>query len=94
MLHYTLPMSHPKPKVNAAGHIEADGVSYRVTDDPASQRCSVVRDSDGLLIGTFALGGLDEVPGPSAVDDAAIDPELVLAIARLLASPRGALPLQ
>jgi hypothetical protein len=87
-------MSHPKPKLTAAGHIEADGVLYRVTDDLVSQRCSVVRDSDGMLMGTFALGGLDELPDPSAVDDAAIDPKLVLAIARLLASPRGALPLQ
>jgi hypothetical protein len=87
-------MTHPKPKLTAAGHIEADGVLYRVTDDPVSQRGSVVRESDGLLIGTFALGPLDEVPDSSAVDDAAIDPKLVLAIARLLASPRGALPLQ
>ena len=85
-------MSHPK--LTASGHIEADGVSYRVNDDLESRRCTVVRDSDGAVMGAFTLEGLDDTPEISAVEPGARDPELVLAIARLLALPRGVLPLQ
>lgn len=69
-------------------------MSYRVVDDLESKSCSVVRDHDGEEIGRFRMDPLGSVPGSDAVLEGAHDPELVLAIARLLALPRGALPLQ
>ena len=76
-----------------SGHIEVEGVSYRVADDLESRSCTVIRDNDGEEMGRFRLAPLD-APGSDAVLEGARDRELVLAIARLLATPRGALPLQ
>lgn len=69
-------------------------MSYHVEDDLEAKSCSVVRDHDGEEMGRFRLEPLGSVPGPGVVLEGAHDPELVLAIARLLALPRGALPLQ
>ena len=87
-------MSHGKPKLNAAGHVEAGGASYRIVDDLRSGRYTVVRDGDGVLMGAFKLDAPGDLPGSAAVDAESLDPELVLAIAQLMALPRGALPLQ
>jgi hypothetical protein len=87
-------MSRVKPKLTPSGEIEADGVLYRIVEPADSQRYSVVRESDGTVIGSFVLDDVRREPHADAVEDGALEPELVLAIARLLATPRGALPLQ
>jgi len=87
-------VTRPRPKLTPSGHIELSGVSYRVVDDLESKSCSVVRDHDGEEMGRFRMEPLGAVPGSGVVLDGAHDPELVLAIARLLAMPRGVLPLQ
>jgi hypothetical protein len=87
-------VTRPRPKLTPSGHIELSGVSYRVVDDLDSKSCSVVRDHDGEEMGRFRLEPLGSVPGSNVVFEGAHDPELVLAIAQLLAMPRGALPLQ
>lgn len=87
-------MTRARPKLTPSGHIELSGVSYRVVDDLESKSCTVVRDHDGEEMGRFRMDPLGSVPGEGVVMEGSYDPELVLAIARLLAVPRGALPLQ
>jgi hypothetical protein len=87
-------VTRARAKLNPSGHIELSGVSYRVVDDLESQSCTVVRDHDGEEMGRFRMDPLGSVPGANVVLAGAHDPELVLEIARLLAVPRGALPLQ
>lgn len=87
-------MSHSRPKLTPSGHVEVDGASYRVVDDADRQSCAVIRDHDGAEMGRFRLAKVTSIPQADAVLAGARDPELVLAIARLLAAPRGVLPLQ
>ena len=87
-------MTRVVPKLTASGEIEANGVLYRIVEPKDSDHYSVVRESDGAEVGSFALGELGHEPKADAVDSGALEPELVLAIARLMAAPRGALPIQ
>jgi len=87
-------MSRARPKLTPSGHIELDGFSYRVVDDLESQCCTVVRDQDDQEMGRFRQTAAEQIPGEDAVLAGALDPALVLAIARLMAAPRGVLPLQ
>lgn len=77
-----------------SGHIDVEGVSYRVRDDVTRQCCTVIRDHDGVEMGTFRVDDVGSVPRADAVFAGSLDPDLVLSIARLLAVPRGVLPLQ
>jgi hypothetical protein len=91
---YNTGVTRIEPKLTPSGHIELSGVTYRVVDDLETKSCKVVRDHDGEEMGRFRMEPLGSVPSSNAVMAGAHDPDLVLAIARLLAAPRGALPLQ
>jgi len=88
-------MTHIRPKLTPSGEIEANGVLYRLVETTDTKRYSVIRESDGQDVGSFAAdpaGGHE--PKRDDVASDALEPELVLAIARLMASPRGVLPIQ
>lgn len=87
-------MTRIKPRLTPTGEIEADGVLYRIVEPSGSKRYSVVRESDGQEMGSFALDEIGHEPSSKDVQSGAVEPELVLAIARLLAQPRGVLPIQ
>jgi len=87
-------MSRVHPKLTPSGEIEAGGALYRVVEQDDARRCTVVRESDGAEIGSFAFEELGHEPKADVVAPGALEPELVLAIARLLAGPRGLLPIQ
>lgn len=76
----------------STGQIEVDGALYRVVE--ADARYSIVREADGVVLGSFLLDQLGESLHADALSPGALEPELVLAIAQLLSGPRGLLPIQ
>jgi hypothetical protein len=72
---------------NPDGSITVSGERYRV-DDRSPGQFDVVRERDGLHMGAFHLQPDVRVEAPSE------HLEIVQAVARLLATPRGLLPLQ
>jgi hypothetical protein len=88
-----LSMSRSRPKLMSTGQIEIDGALYRLVEPKGEAHCSVVREADGTVMGSFRLDPLAH-PDRSALLPGALDEELVLSIAELLGSPRGLLPLQ
>ncbi|HWA73397.1 MAG TPA: hypothetical protein VG937_13720 [Polyangiaceae bacterium] len=88
-----LSMPRARPKLMSTGQIEVEGMLYRVVESKMDAHCSVVREADGAVMGSFKLDPLVH-PDQSALLPGALDPELVLSIAELLGSPRGLLPLQ
>jgi hypothetical protein len=87
-------VTRARPRLTPSGHIDLAGVAYRVVDDVETKSCKVVREHDGQEMGRFRAEPPGSVPGADVVMPGAHDPELVLAVARLLSAPRGALPLQ
>jgi hypothetical protein len=86
-------MSRSRPKLMSTGQIEIDGALYRLVEPKGETHCSVVREADGTVMGSFKLDPLGRADR-SALLPGALDAELVLSVAQLLGSPRGLLPIQ
>jgi hypothetical protein len=86
-------MSRSRPKLMSTGQIEIDGALYRLVEPKGEAHCSVVREADGTVMGSFKLDPLGHADR-SALLPGALDAELVLSVAQLLAGPRGLLPIQ
>ena len=86
-------MSRGRPKLLSTGQIEIDGALYRLVEPKGETHCSVVREADGTVMGSFKLDPLRHADR-SVLLPGALDEELVLSIAELLGSPCGLLPFQ
>lgn len=82
-----------RPKLLSTGQIEVDGVQYRLREDPELEEFEIVREFDGVVIGRFGFDRADEL-GTVHLDGAPLEPELAQAIAEMLVTPRGSVPLQ
>lgn len=82
-----------RPKLHPSGQIEVEGVQYRLRDDPELEEFEVVREFDGVVVGRFAFDRMDAVESVH-LDGSPLEPELVQAIAEMMVTPRGTLPLQ
>jgi hypothetical protein len=80
-------------KMRPDGHIAASGAEYRLEERDQPGWIEVIRESDGLVMGRFAPSTVGKREKPDVAPDS-VDPSLVRAIAKLLAAPRGALPIQ
>jgi hypothetical protein len=74
------------------GSFDVSGARYRLVDR-AEDVFDVVSEADGAVAGCLRISHAGHTPGAEVMPGASAE-RVVRAIARLLSSPRGALPLQ